>query len=37
VHHNRLLLTLAHAMGHTALERFGNLDFCAGGPLTGLS
>jgi hypothetical protein len=37
VHHNRLLLALAHAMGHTSLERFGNPDFCAGGPLTGLA
>jgi hypothetical protein len=37
VHHNRLLLAIAHAMGHTALERFGNPDFCVGGPLTGLS
>ena len=37
VHHNRLLLALAHAMGHTTLERFGNPDFCAGGPLTGLA
>jgi hypothetical protein len=37
VHHNRLLLALAHAMGNTSLERFGNPDFCAGGPLTGLA
>jgi hypothetical protein len=37
VHHNRLLLALAHAMGHTTLERFGNPDFCAGGPLPGLA
>jgi len=36
VPHNRLLLTLAHAMGHTSLERFGNPDFCGDGPLTGL-
>jgi len=35
--HNRLLLALAHAMGHTALERFGNPDFCGSGPLTGLA
>ncbi|MCA9081310.1 MAG: DUF1552 domain-containing protein, partial [Planctomycetaceae bacterium] len=30
--HNRLLLTLAHSMGHH-LERFGNPDFCGAGPL----
>ena len=36
VTHNRLLLSLAHAMGHTGLERFGNPDFCGDGPLTGL-
>ncbi len=36
VPHNRLLLALAHGMGHH-LERFGNPDFCGGGPLTGLS
>jgi hypothetical protein len=35
--HNRLLLTLAHAMGHTGLERFGNPDYCGSGPLTGLA
>jgi len=35
--HNRLLLALAHAMGHTALERFGNPDYCGAGPLTGLA
>lgn len=35
VHHNRLLLTLAHAFGHE-LKTFGNPDFCADGPLTGL-
>ena len=28
VPHNRLLLSLAHAFGHTGLERFGNPDFC---------
>ena len=33
VPHNRLLLTLAHAFGHTGLERFGNPDFCGSGPL----
>lgn len=35
VHHNRLLLTLAQAFGHE-LKTFGNPDFCADGPLTGL-
>jgi hypothetical protein len=34
--HNRLLLSLAHGMGHH-LPRFGNPDFCGDGPLTGLS
>ena len=33
VPHNRLLLTLAHAFGHTGLDRFGNPDFCGDGPL----
>jgi hypothetical protein len=37
VNHNRLLLSIAHAMGHTSLERFGNPDYCGEGPLTGLS
>jgi hypothetical protein len=37
VPHNRLLLSLAHAMGHTGLERFGNPDYCGAGPLTGLA
>jgi len=37
VAHNRLLVSLAHAMGHTALERFGNPDHCGDGPLTGLA
>jgi len=37
VPHNRLLLSLAHALGHTELARFGNPDFCGAGPLTGLS
>jgi hypothetical protein len=37
VPHNRLLLALAHAMGHTELARFGNPDFCGEGPLTGLA
>ncbi|NBV44828.1 MAG: DUF1552 domain-containing protein [Planctomycetia bacterium] len=36
VPHNRFLLALAHAFGHTGLERFGNPDFCADGPLAGL-
>jgi hypothetical protein len=36
VPHNRLLLSFAHAFGHH-LETFGNPDFCAAGPLTGLS
>ena len=35
VSHNRLLLSLAHGMGQH-LDRFGNPDFCADGPLTGL-
>lgn len=34
--HNRLLLSLAHGMGHP-IERFGNPNFCGDGPLTGLS
>jgi len=37
VAHNRLHLALAHAMGHTGLERFGNPDYCGEGPLTGLA
>ncbi|NCA12204.1 hypothetical protein EBR56_10455, partial [bacterium] len=37
VPHNRLHLALAHAMGHTSLERFGNPDYCGDGPLTGLA
>ena len=36
VPHNRLLLALAHGMGHTGLERFGKPDYSADGPLTGL-
>jgi hypothetical protein len=35
--HNRLHLSLAHAMGHTELRRFGNPDYCGDGPLTGLA
>ena len=34
--HNRLLLSLAHGMGHD-LERFGNPDFCGDGGLAGLT
>ena len=37
VPHNRFLLALAHALGHTGLERFGNPDYCGDGPLTGLA
>jgi hypothetical protein len=37
VPHNRLLLSLAHAMGLIDLARFGNPDFCGDGPLTGLT
>jgi hypothetical protein len=33
--HNRLLLALAHAMGHE-IKTFGNRDYCGAGPLTGL-
>ena len=36
VPHNRLLLSLAHGMGHT-IEQFGNPNFCGDGPLTGLA
>ena len=36
VSHNRLLLSLAHGMGHP-IARFGNPDFCGDGPLTGLA
>jgi hypothetical protein len=34
--HNRLLLALAHGMGHR-IERFGNPDFCGGGVLPNLT
>jgi hypothetical protein len=34
--HNRLLLALAHGFGHR-LERFGNPDYCGGGPLPNLT
>jgi hypothetical protein len=36
VPHNRLLLALAHGMGHEELKSFGNPNFCGDGPLTGL-
>jgi hypothetical protein len=36
VPHNRLLLSLAHGMGHR-IERFGNPNFCGDGPLAQLS
>jgi hypothetical protein len=34
--HNRLLISLAHGFGHR-IEKFGNPNFCAGGPLTNLT
>ena len=36
VPHNRLLISLAHAFGHR-IERFGNPNFCSGGPLGDLT
>jgi hypothetical protein len=36
VPHNRLLLSLAHAVGHR-IDRFGNPDFCGNGPLAQLT
>jgi hypothetical protein len=36
LHHNRLLMALAHGMGHR-IERFGNPNFCAGGVLPNLT
>lgn len=36
VPHNRLLLSIAHGMGHH-LEKFGNPDFCGDGPLSDLT
>ena len=36
VPHNRLLLALAHGMGHR-IEKFGNPNLCGGGVLTGLT
>lgn len=37
VPHNRLLLSIAHGMGHTDLKRFGNPDHCGDGPLSDLT
>lgn len=34
--HNRLLMALAHAMGHE-IDTFGKPELCSGGPLTGLT
>ncbi|MEO6809781.1 MAG: DUF1552 domain-containing protein [Isosphaeraceae bacterium] len=36
VPHNRLLMSLAHGMGHQ-IERFGNPNYCGDGPLTELT
>lgn len=36
VPHNRLLMSLAHAFEHH-ITQFGNPDYCAAGPLTGLT
>jgi hypothetical protein len=36
VPHNRLLLSLAHGVGHH-IEQFGNPNFCGDGPLSGLT
>jgi len=36
VPHNRLLLALAHGMGHR-IDKFGNPDFCGEGPLPNLT
>ena len=36
VPHNRLLLSLAHGMGHR-IQRFGNPNFCGDGPLPNLT
>ncbi|MDG3006652.1 DUF1552 domain-containing protein [Paludisphaera mucosa] len=35
--HNRLLLSIAHGMGHTDLKKFGNPDHCGDGPLNDLT
>lgn len=37
VSHNRLLVSLARAMGHETLASFGNPDYCGEGPLEGLT
>ena len=37
VSHNRLLVTLARALGHESLTSFGNPDYCGDGPLAGLA
>ena len=36
VAHNRLLLSLAHGMGHK-IKKFGNPDFCGAGVLPNLT
>jgi hypothetical protein len=36
VPHNRLLISLAHGFGHR-IDRFGNPDFCAAGPISELT
>jgi hypothetical protein len=36
VAHNRLLLALAHGFGHH-IEKFGNPNYCGGGPLSDLT
>lgn len=36
VYHNRLLISIAHGMGHH-IDRFGNPDFCGDGPLPNLT
>ena len=36
VAHNRLLISLAHGMGHR-IDKFGNPDFCGQGPLSDLT
>jgi hypothetical protein len=33
VAHNRLWLTVAHALGHTELKTFGKPELCEGGDL----
>ena len=34
--HNRLLLSIAHGMGHR-LSKFGNPDMCGAGPISELT